>query len=87
MKTSHCRPYETPHILFWNLRKTKGFPSTTITKNVTFLSGYSSTLLNIFATKGLSALREVTPYTMLNDLLNNNRYTPLVENVTEWLSC
>ena len=87
MKTSHCRPYETPHILFWNLKKTTGFPTTTITKNVTFLSGYSSTLLNIFATKGLSALREVTPYTMLNDLLNNNRYTPLVENVTEWLSC
>jgi hypothetical protein len=86
MKTSHCRPYESPHILFWNLRKTTGFPATTITKNVTFLSGYSSTLLNIFATKGLSALREVTPYTMLNDLLNNNRYIPLVENVTEWLS-
>ena len=86
MKTSHCRPYETPHILFWNLRKTTGFPATTITKNVTFLSGYSSTLLNIFATKGLSALREVTPYTMLNDLLNNNRYNPLVEDVTEWIS-
>jgi hypothetical protein len=86
MKTSHCRPYETPHILFWNLRKTTGFPTTTITKNVTFLSGYSSTLLNIFATKGLSALREVTPYTMLNDLLNNNRYNPLVEDVNEWIS-
>tara|TARA_B110000971_G_C20022408_1_gene507013 strand:+ start:988 stop:2772 length:1785 start_codon:yes stop_codon:yes gene_type:complete len=83
MKTSHCRPYETPHILFWNLRKTKGFPSTTITKNVTFLSGYSSVLLNTFITKGLSALREVSPFTMLIDLLNNNRYKPLVENLLQ----
>ena len=86
MKTSHRRPYDSPHILFWNLRKTTGFPATTITKNVTFLSGYSSTLLNIFATKGLDALREVTPYTMLNDLLNNNRYKPLVENIIDWLN-
>ena len=86
MKTSHRRAYDSPHILFWNLRKTTGFPATTITKNVTFLSGYSSTLLNIFATKGLDALREVTPYTMLNDLLNNNRYKPLVENIIDWLN-
>jgi len=86
MKTSHRRPYASPHILFWNLTKTSGFPSTTITKNVTFLSGYSSTLLNVFATKGLDALREVTPYTMLKDLLNNNRYKPLVENIIDWLN-
>lgn len=86
MKTSHRRPYDSPHILFWNLKKTSGFPATTITKNVTFLSGYSSTLLNVFATKGLDALREVTPYTMLNDLLNNNRYKPLVENIIDWLN-
>jgi hypothetical protein len=86
MKTSHSLPYEPPHILFWNLRKTSGFPATTTTKNITFLSGYSSTLLNIFATKGLDALREVTPYTMLHDLLNNNRYKPLVENIIHWLN-
>ena len=56
-----------PHILFWNLRKTTGFPATTFTKNITFLSGYSSTLLNVFVTKGVDALREVTPFNMLTD--------------------
>ena len=75
-----------PHVLFWNLRKTTGFPATTFTKNITFLSGYSSTLLNVFATKGIDALREVTPMTMLTELLNNPRYTAMTENVSDWVA-
>jgi len=74
MHTKWQQPYEMPHILFWNLRKTTGFPATTFSKNITFLSGYSSTLLNVFCTKGIDALRETTPMTMLADLLNNERY-------------
>jgi len=84
MKTSHGTPYDTPHILFWNLRKTTGFPATTFTKNVTFLSGYSSTLLNIFTTKGIDALRETTPFSMLSDMLNNSRYSPMEDNIYDW---
>jgi len=87
MRTSHCKPYDTPHILFWNLRKTTGFPATTYTKNITFLSGYSSTLLNVFVTKGLDALREVTPYTMLQDIVNNSRYNALQDNLNDFLCC
>ena len=30
MCTSWQRPYDMPHILFWNLRKTTGFPATTL---------------------------------------------------------
>ena len=74
MRTTHARPYEMPHILFWNLRKTSGFPATSYSKNITFLSGFSSTLLNVFCTKGIEALRESTPMTMLRDLLNTDRY-------------
>jgi hypothetical protein len=81
MRTSHRRGYIPPHILFWNLQKTQGFPSTTLTKNITFLSGYSSTLLNIFTTKGIDALREVTPVSMLSDMLAAKRYSPLEENI------
>ena len=87
MRTSHCKPYDTPHILFWNLRKTTGFPATTYTKNITFLSGYSSTLLNVFTTKGLDALREVTPYTMLQDVVNKSRYDALQDNLNDFLCC
>ena len=74
MKTKWKQPYEMPHILFWNLKKTSGFPTTAYSKNVTFLSGYSSTLLNVFCTKGIDALRESTPATMLRDLLDTDRY-------------
>lgn len=77
LSTVHRTPYDPPHILFWNLRKTTGFPATTYTKNITFLSGYSSTLLNVFCNKGIDALREVTPYSMLQDMLNVDRYSPL----------
>ena len=84
MRTTWKRPYDMPHILFWNLRKTTGFPATTFTKNITFLSGYSSTLLNVFVTKGIDALREITPYDMLGDIVNVPRYSPMDENIYDW---
>lgn len=78
MKTRYRTPYVPPHILFWNLRSTSGFPSTTFTENVSFLGGYNSTLLNIFCEKGIDELRKQTPYTMLFDLLNKERYNVLL---------
>ncbi len=42
--------------------------------------------LNIFATKGIDALREVTPMTMLVELLNNPRYNAMTENVSDWVA-
>ena len=74
MRTKWREPYEMPHILFWNLRMTTGFPATTFSKNITFLSGFSSTLLNVFCTQGIEALRETTPMNMLSDILNTDRY-------------
>lgn len=86
MKTKYKKPYEPPHILFWNLRKTKGFPATSFTKNITFLSGYSSSLLNVFVTKGLNELRKTTPFSLLDNLLNIGRYSPMDENISDYLS-
>ena len=74
MKTKWKQPYEIPHILMWNLRKTTGFPATAYSKNITFLSGYSSSLLNVFCKKGIEALCESTPISMLRDMLNTDRY-------------
>jgi hypothetical protein len=68
------RPYSTPNILFWNLRKTNGFPSQTTEKNVTMLSGFNPMLLNTLCDKGFEELKNCTPYTMLLDLLNSKRY-------------
>jgi len=86
LQTKYNKPYEPPHILFWNLRTTKGFPATTFTKNITFLSGYSSTLLNVFITKGIKTLRETTPFSLLYNLLNISRYSVMDENISDYLS-
>ena len=86
LNSVYKKPYNVPHILFWNLRKTEGFPATTFTKNITFLSGYSSALLNVFVNKGLNALRETTPFTLLENILNTNRYSVMDENISDYLS-
>ena len=78
-------PYSPPHILFWNLRQTDGFPSMTNEKNVTMLSGYSSVLLNEFANKGMSILQDYTPYKMVQSLLKKERYQLLSNFITNEL--
>tara|TARA_Y100000389_G_scaffold123259_1_gene120567 strand:+ start:148 stop:1932 length:1785 start_codon:yes stop_codon:yes gene_type:complete len=67
-------PYKAPHILFWNLRKTNGFPTMSTKKNTTMLSGYSAVLLNIFCEKGVEELKRMTPAIMLEEQLDNERY-------------
>lgn len=77
MRTKHKVPYDAPHILFWNLRSTSGFPAATTTENVTMMSGFSAALLNAFCDKGVAALREMTPIKMLYDVLGHARFDAL----------
>jgi len=63
-----------PHILFWNLRSTTGFPSLSSQKNATMFSGFSPSLLNIFCDKGIDGLRECTPMSQLMEVLDHPRY-------------
>ena len=63
-----------PHILFWNLRSTTGFPSLSGQKNATMFSGFSPALLNVFCEKGVDGLRECTPMTQLMEVLDHPRY-------------
>jgi len=84
MTSKFHAPYPVPHILFWNLRKTSGFPVLSTKKNVSMMSGFSSTLLNVLCEKGVSELKEFTPRKMLTDLLNNERYNLLDEDIVEY---
>jgi Mg-chelatase subunit ChlD len=77
------QPYTPPHIVFFNLRKTQGFPVLSSQKNVTMLSGYSPALLNIFSVKGLAGLKEFTPLTMLKDIVSNDRYQPMAQRLID----
>ena len=82
MYTKHG--YATPHFLFWNLRKTSGFPTLSSKNNCTMLSGYSSTLLNVFSDKGIEGLKNFTPRRMLDDLLANPRYAVMEEDIISY---
>jgi len=70
-------PYEPPHILFWNLRSTNGFPNLAKQKNTTMLSGFSPMLLNLFCEKGVEGLEDYTPWSMLLESLDHPRYNML----------
>jgi len=67
-------PYQPPHILFWNLRRTNGFPTFTKQTNASMMSGFSASLLDVFCQKGIDALLDSTPYQILLESLNQKRY-------------
>ena len=66
--------YQCPHILFWNLRSTSGFPCLSNEKGASMMSGFSPTLLNLFCEKGIEALAEATPWNHFIESLNHSRY-------------
>lgn len=70
----HGKPYNPPHILFWNLRNTSGFPCLSNEKNVSMMAGFSPALLNLFCENGVDALQSCTPWSILVQSLENNRY-------------
>jgi hypothetical protein len=67
--------YTCPHILFWNLTSTSGFPCLSSTPNTSMMSGFSPALLNIFCEKGVEALQTATPWSMMLDVLNHERFS------------
>ena len=75
LQTSHKIPYEVPHIIYWNLRSTCGFPSLSTEQNVSMISGFSPKLLNTFCEQGKKALKDYTPWKLLLHQLQNERYS------------
>ena len=71
------QPYNPPHILFWNLRSTTGFPTLSSEKNASMMSGFSPALLNLFCEEGMESLKDSTPWSMLVKGLSNPRYMVL----------
>jgi hypothetical protein len=79
----HGKPYKPPHILFWNLRSTKGFPTLSNQANSSMVSGYSPALLNTFCEQGMDALLSCTPWSVLEKVLSNDRYKIMADKVEE----
>lgn len=82
LMSKYKTPFNPPHILFWNLRSTTGFPTLSTKENVTMLSGYNATLLNVFVEKGFNELKNTTPAILLAEILNNRRYN-ILQKVVE----
>jgi len=80
------KPYKPPHILFWNLRSTSGFPTLSLQNNSSMMSGFSPALLNLFCDEGLTALQSCTPWSLLIKALSNERYKILDTKIRDVLS-
>jgi hypothetical protein len=70
-----------PHILFWNLRSTGGFPTLSSQPNASMMSGFSPALLNLFCEKGIDALQSCTPWSLLCESLDKPRYSILSDRM------
>jgi hypothetical protein len=70
----HGKPYKPPHILFWNLRSTSGFPTLSTQMNCSMVSGFSPALINSFCDQGITSLEACTPWSVLEKNLENQRY-------------
>ena len=79
----HGSPYKPPHILFWNLRSTNGFPSLSNQPNCSMMSGFSPALLNLFCDQGLTALQSCTPWSLLERSLENERYKIMSDRLSQ----
>jgi hypothetical protein len=79
----HGTPYKPPHILFWNLSSSSGFPSLSTQPNCSMMSGFSPALLNLFCDQGLEALQSCTPWSLLERALANERYKIMSDRLSQ----
>lgn len=78
MNSRFKTPYKVPYIVFWNLRKTNGFPTKSTTKNVAMISGYNPYLLNQFLNRGIKAFVEYNSWDIMKSALQHSRYDKYV---------
>jgi hypothetical protein len=86
------KPYTLPHIVFWNMETSHGFPCLSIHPNVTMISGNNPKLLNLFQDKvGITYCSEttynpnITPFTKMKECLKNARYKCLEDKISKML--
>ena len=79
-------PYKMPHIVFWNLRKTSGFPTVSNEKNVTCISGYSPVLINKLMEIGIDELRSMSSFDIMLNSLNCDRYSIVKNEINKYFS-
>jgi hypothetical protein len=77
------KPFKLPHIVFWNLGNTSGFPCLSCQNNISMISGYNPTVLNVFCKNGIRETMNCTPWSCLEKILMNDRYTIMGEKFAQ----
>ena len=70
-------PYPVPKVVFWNLRKTNGFPTASTDTNSVMVSGGSDALLNDLCENGLESFAEINPWNSFVEIISKERYAAL----------
>jgi hypothetical protein len=76
------KPFKPPHIIFWNMRSTNGFPALSINNNCSMISGFNPNLLNHFC-KNQNGNKNCTPWQMFKKALDNPRYSILDQYIRQ----
>lgn len=80
--------YKPPHILFWNMKNTNGFPVLPVQYNASMLSGYHPALLNRYLKKSMNDTSDTcNSWFILKKQLNQKRYDFLEEDINKELFC
>jgi hypothetical protein len=82
----HGKGFKPPHILFWNLRSTSGFPNLSNEANTSMMSGFSPVLLNSFCEQCITSLQICTTWSHLEKTLENDRYKILGYKLNEMVN-
>lgn len=76
------KPFKPPHILFWNMRSTDGFPALSIHNNCSMISGFNPILLNNFC-NNKNGNKNCTPWQLFKKELGNSRYSILDQYIRQ----
>jgi hypothetical protein len=81
------KPFNSPHIIFWNIRSTSSFPSLSIYNNCSMISGNNPNIINNFSKskKDNDIFNFVTPWNNFLKLMKNKRYNILDKQIREIL--
>lgn len=74
LRSVYKQPFEVPHVVFWNLRKTNGFPTIGNEPGVTMISGYNASMINVLLNKGTAVLKSMTSWDLIKDVLSSPRF-------------
>jgi hypothetical protein len=78
-------PYPVPKVVFWNLRKTNGFPSSSTDSNAIMISGGSDAILNDLCENGIGAISNINPWNSFVAIMEKPRYSSLDNSFSDWI--